>query len=371
MGFINWIKGGDSVALHHDTSLEDIIISAALQDVWSSDSLALSVAAVYRARVLLADSLSSLSLTSGESLVPAPNRSQDWEQFIAELMLSMQDSGDGYIHLDGTNLYVLPHKEMKVNWSEWAGFRRQRIYKFRDTVMRTEGMTPNLVVVSVNRSTSDLTGYGWIENPAILGIIAAQRYSDEYFKNNAQPSGVLKVPAMMSESEAKLLKQQWDNNHQTRQTAVISQAMDYQATSFNANDSQMVDNHLANIGDVANLSGVPSYLLAYSPPGSTQDYQNVESVLVRLWRETLWPTYARRIEASLTRIYDQQIRFDPEPMFLSSLSVRTASLGELVRAGFDPEESADVVGLPRMTHTGFLPITLQQDEEVNSGIPTV
>jgi len=105
---------------------------------------------------------------------------------------------------------------------------------------------------------------------------------------------VLKVPGELTKDESKLLKSQWDVNHHIRSTAVISTAMDYTPTSFNASDSDWVDSHLVSIGDVATLSGVPSFLLNHVPKGSSTTYDNVEQILVRLWRETLAPTYARR-----------------------------------------------------------------------------
>ena len=275
MGWFSKSSRSEEVAEFHDSSLASLIVQTELQQLSTANSQALSVAAIYRARQILADTLSSLPVVAGSSLVPAPNATQDTQELVAETVLSMEDSGDAYWRVTQDGFKVLPYQRMVVTWNESKAINRRRVYRFENQVMRTTGVAPNLIVMSMNRGANDLTGLGWLESGRIRGIIAEQQYSQQYFENNGQPAGVLKVPAMMSESEAKLLKQQWDKNHQIRQTAVISQAMDYQPTSFNNTDSQWVESHLTGIGDIANLSGVPAFLLAYSPPGSTQDYQNV------------------------------------------------------------------------------------------------
>jgi phage portal protein BeeE len=359
MGFISWLKGDPVLAEHHDTSLEQIIISAALQDASIAESISLSVAAVFRARQLLADTLSALPVMTGESLAPAPNGLQSWQEVNSEAMLSLEQSGDAYFRITQDGFKVLPYGGMTVNWSETRKINRRRVYTYENQRMRTGGLTPNLFVVSMNRSADDLTGLGWMESGAITQIIAIDSYIRQYFENNGQPTGVLKVPAMLAEDEAKLLKAQWDRNHSTRSTAVISQAMDYVPTSFNNTDSQWVESHLTGIGDISNLSGVPAFLLAYSPPGSTQDYQNVESVLIRMWRETLFPTYAKRIEAAWTKAIGSVVKFDPETLFVSSMINRANSAAVLVGAGYDAGEVADTVGLPQMSFS-----------EVENDVPT-
>jgi len=350
MGFISWLKGAPPAveADFHDSSLASLILQTELQQLSAANDAALSVAAIYRARQILADSLSALPVNVGASLVPAPNSLQDTQQFIAETVLSMEDSGDAYWRVTADGIKVLPYQRMVVVWSDTQAINRRRVYKFDNQVMRTNGLARNLIVLSMNRGANDLTGIGWLESGRIPGLIAEQKYSQEYFENNGQPSGVLKVPGQLTKDEAKLLKQQWDANHHHRSTAVISSAMDYMPTSFNQTDSQWVESHLTGIGDVANLSGVPAFLLAYSPPGSTQDYQNVEAVLIRMWRETLYPTYGKRIEAAWSDHLEVKVTFDPSILFVTSLVNRADAASKLVGVGYDPADVAAATQLPDM-----------------------
>jgi len=354
MGFRSWWRGDTTNGLseHDSTTLPDLIVATQLQQQSLNTSRALAVAAVYRARQINADTLAALPVMAGASLVPAPNRFQDTQEFTSETVLSLQDHGDAYWHLTSTGMRVLPFERMTVSWNSNRVINRRRVYKFENQIMRTEGISRNLIVVSINRGANDLTGFGWLQSERIRGIIAEQNYSQTFFENQGTPTGVLKVPGALTKEEADLLKRQWDTAHTgVRSTAVISATMDYTPTSFSATDSDWVDAHLTSIGDVSNLSGVPAFLLAYSPPGSTQDYQNVETVRIRLWRETVEPTYAVRIQNAWTAAIETQVMFDPQSVFLSSMINRANSATLLVGVGYDAAGVLETVGLPDMSFT--------------------
>ena len=117
------------------------------------------------------------------------------------------------------------------------------------------------------------------------------------------------------------------------------------------------------IGDVATLFGIPSYLLNYNQPGSTLTYSNVGDIYQAYWRMTLKPTYARRIEAMYSAATGQQVRFDPEELFLASMQQRVSSATQLTMYGYEPSEVLDVLGIPPIAHTGKVPVTLLPDEE--------
>jgi len=348
MGFLDWVKGGSVVDLAEHSDIDDIF-SALIADQVLGGVGGLGVAAVYRARQVVADTLSSLPVLAGDSLVPSPNGSQSWQGFLAETMLSLQDSGDAYWHvMPSGDMHVLPYQEMIVSFSEWNGFHRRRIYEFRQMEMRTEGVSKNLHVVHLNRGADDVTGLGWLESARIKGIIAIDEYSREYFENQAMPAGLLMVPREPTADEARLVKKQWKADHSTRDIGILPNTFEFKGMSFNPNDSQWVDSHLTSIGDVSNLSGVPAFLLSYNPPGSTQQYENVEALLIRLWRETLNPTYAARIESALSELLGVTIRFDPSSLFTTSLVNRADAASKLVGAGYEPADVTVAVGLPDM-----------------------
>jgi len=51
------------------------------------------------------------------------------------------------------------------------------------------------------------------------------------------------------------------------------------------------------------------------------------------------------------------------PLSSSSLVESVTAVGGLVRAGYDPEDALEVAGLPPIKHTGFIPVTVQPDDD--------
>jgi len=322
---------------------------------------ALGVAAVFRAREMNADTPAALEVKYGDTLLPAPNELQSMQDFVAETILTLQDHGDAYWRISPTgDLTVIPDSAVTVEWND-AKTRRLYLYGTDKVALRETGLTPNLKVVSVNRAAGDLTGMGWLESDRIAGLIAEQKYSQEYFENNGNPTGVLTTPSVLDKGEAEKLKAQWVDARTVRTPAVLSGGMKWDGTSFSATDSDWVETHQAGVLDVAALSGVPAHFLAASPGGSSLTYSSLSDIYEGYWRMTLYPGYVSRIERALTAIYGRQVKFDPEPLFLASMKERVWSATELVRSGFDPAAAVDEVGLPPIGHTGEVPVTLQPD----------
>ncbi len=354
MGFTSWLRGGATAEFNLEQIFWDIAEGR-------TDVDAFGVASVFRARQMNADTLASLPLRVGDSLLPAPNRDQDTQGFVTETILSLQDHGDAYWRLDATGeIRVLPAEHMVVEFSHTERVEdRRRVYRFDNRVMRTAGVSRNLLVLSINRGPNDLTGFGPMQSKKVKSAVALVRYIDDYYISNAQPSGILSSPSKGTADEAKLLKESWLENVRARQPAVIFGDMEWKSTAFSPNDSQWVQAAQLSIGEISTLFGVPGSLLNFNMPGSSLTYENVESVYQGYWRQTLKPTYGSRIERALTDVLGSQVRFDPEELFLASIQDRATAASQLAGAGFDGADAADAVGLPVM---GF--------ERKDSNVPT-
>ena len=325
-------------------------------------SLALAVAAVYRARQMNADTLAAQPLRpTPDTLATPPNRDQTVQEFVAETVLSMQDCGDAYWQtFRNGDLRVLPYAEVIVTWN---ADRTNRLYSYRNRRFRTFGMKPQLIVLSMNRGRGDERGFGPMQSERVAGLIAEQKWSQEYFDNNANPTGVLTVIGDLDKEEAAKLRQQWEILREVRGPAVASGGATWAPSSFSATDSDWVDTHLAGIGDAATLFGVPSTLLNYNQPGSSLTYESIGDVYQAYWRGTIHPTYASRIEKAWAAHHKlPQVRFDPEALFLASMNTRARSAAALVNVGYVPSDVADAVGLPPIKHTGKIPVTVQKEE---------
>ena len=326
-----------------------------------AQSRALGVAAVFRARQMNADTIASLPLRTGAgSLVPAPNRDQTVQEFTVETILSLEDYGDAYWHVTrGGNMTVLPFDEVTAVWNL---DRTRRLYQYKQRKMRTTGPNPPLVVLAINRGRGDITGFGPMQSARIRGLIAEQDYSQEYFENSGNPSGVLTVPGELAAEEARELADQWEAARSVRSPAVVGGGLQWESTSFNPSDSEWVDTHRAGVGDAATLFGIPGALLNFAQAGSSLTYENIGDVYQGYWRTTLQQTYARRITNAWSEIVGTSVAFDPEELFLASMYQRALAAGELVGVGYDPAGTLDTVGLPPIRHTGGVPVTIQKED---------
>lgn len=314
-----------------------------------------SVAAVYRARTMTADTVASIPFVDA---LPAPNSRQTWQQFLHESMLSLQDCGDAYWRVRDGNLTVLNPVEMSVTWNPQ---RTARVYTYRKNERLFDGV--NMRVVAINRGASDVTGRAPMESPVIRKLIAADKYIRQFYENNASPSGILNIPRDVTAEQADFARQLWVDQTRTRGPAVLSGGLTWDSDGFSPQDSQWVEGHYAGYGDVALLWGIPGALLLFNTPGSSLTYANVGDLLEQYWRATLFPTYGRRLEDALGEIYATQVRFDPEQYFLASLATRAQATRTLVDAGYEPDDAADVAGMPPMRHTGLPPVQVHVPEE--------
>jgi hypothetical protein len=118
---------------------------------------------------------------------------------------------------------------------------------------------------------------------------------------------------------------------------------------------------MLSLQDAAILFGIPGPLLE-SNMGTSTTYQNRADLTEQFWRQTLYPSYASRIESNLSEVYGTRVYFDPEQYFMASLQVRAQATRTLVDAGYEPEDAADATGMPPMRHTGLAPVQVQLPE---------
>lgn len=89
-----------------------------------------------------------------------------------------------------------------------------------------------------------------------------QQFSRSFFGNNSTPSGILVTPNAISAEDAKEIKHNWDQRYSAGGaggTAILGDAMTYQALSVAATDSQMIE-HLKLSGEiVCSTFNVPSF----------------------------------------------------------------------------------------------------------------
>jgi HK97 family phage portal protein len=100
-----------------------------------------------------------------------------------------------------------------------------------------------------------------------LGVaMAAQTYSANFFRNGAEPGGVLSHPKKLTEDAKKNLKASWENAHGTaggkaHRVAVLEEGLTWTRTTLSNQDSQLIDTRKFQIRDIARIYRVPPHLI--------------------------------------------------------------------------------------------------------------
>jgi HK97 family phage portal protein len=252
-----------------------------------------------------------------------------------------------------------------------------------------------------------------------LGLASAtQLYSAKFYEQGAAPSAVIRIPGELTQDQADQLRNSFSRRHEgiekMHKIAVLTGGADFQQMSMKISDMQLVETLHWGVESIARLMGVPLHLLQY--PGGNTSYNSVEIVSIEWLRLGLGPLVTR-IEAGLQRLVpgaDQTFikftldgllrpttkeRYDAYAVALTNgilslnevrrledradvdggdmhwkpLNIGTVgdentraeaeTAGVLVRAGYDPNDSAKVAGLPPIKHTGAAPVTVQTEPQ--------
>lgn len=227
----------------------------------------------------------------------------------------------------------------------------------------------------------------------------AQEFGTKWFQNGAVPSGILyNEDPNMDETQAKDAKRAFMRGARNRQPVVFGSAWKYEAMSVAANESQFLETIRQNQTDICQAFGVPPEMLGVATSGSSVTYANREqrtqdfltfcgngyivalqealtaalprpdfvrvntAALLRSDLTTRLSAERTGIEAGVYLPNEAREKEDLPPIAGGDVSPgAVASVGALVRAGFEPAAALEALGLPPIAHTGLVPITVQGD----------
>lgn len=112
-----------------------------------------------------------------------------------------------------------------------------------------------------------LSGYSVVDKARdSLGLgIALRTYGAKYFKNSARPATVLKTQTKLDPKAVNELRESWERMHgggdNAHRTAILHSGLEAQIISFNARDSQFIEERQFELREVANWLGLPPHKL--------------------------------------------------------------------------------------------------------------
>lgn len=201
--------------------------------------------------------------------------------------------------------------------------------------------------------------------PALSSDLAAEgtqaAWSAAFYRNSAQPGGVIEVDRRMGDDEWEELVNRWNQQHRgmsnAGRVAVLEQAK-FVPMSYTQKDMQYVESRGLTKQAVLDAYGFPKFGL-----GDVDDVNRASAeASLALIAQTLTVPRLERIKSAangeflplygptavgLEFDYDNPVPADTETEN-DTLIAKTTALTSLTDAGFDQDEACDVVGLPRM-----------------------
>lgn len=168
----------------------------------------------------------------------------------------------------------------------------------------------------------------------IRGAIDAHQYAASWTKRGGRPTGILTTDQTLSADMAK----EWKaaaNKTMTPEggVAVLGNGLTYKQCYLTPSELQLLDVRKVNVISVARIFGIPARLMLTSGDGDSKTYANMEQESILFVRHTLMP-YMREIEAVLSDLLPDDVRFNVDGFLRPDTTTRYAAHKVAIEAGF-------------------------------------
>ena len=289
---------------------------------------AMQIATVYACVRLLAESVASLPLhlyriTEGSGgkekakdhplykiLYRQPNPEMSSFSFRETMMTHLLLWGNAYAQIvrDGKNgvlgLYPLLPENVEVDrdekgklyyiyhayTNEVPGENNKDIYFKREEILHIPGLGFNGLV--------GFSPIAMMKN-ALGATLAVEKYGSAFFKNGAQPSGVLEHPGVLKNPEK--IRENWTDvyggSNNAHKVAVLEEGMQYKPISLPPEDSQFLSTREFDVEEICRIFRVPPHLVQDLKRST---FNNIEHQGISYVQYTLMP-WLERFEQAIIK----------------------------------------------------------------------
>lgn len=170
--------------------------------------------------------------------------------------------------------YINP--ETGILWYETM-INAKRVELYADEVLHYKGLSEDGIVgktpISVIR-----------EN--IGAQAAATKYSSRFYKNDATPRGILKVPSIINEDAKKAARREWKRVNSGENIAIIDAGLDYSSIAMPLQDAQFIETMKYNKAQIAAIYKVPLHKINELDRAT---FNNTEHLAIEYVKNTLQP----------------------------------------------------------------------------------
>lgn len=323
---------------------------------------AIRMSTVYACVRLRADAVSSLPLSAyvrrgrnrlayasvygnQPAWVVRPNPETTRLEFFEQVVSSLDIHGNAFVLTvrDGmgevVELWPLHPDDVKITRSTENG---SLVYTVRGADKLQKVLTSKDVLhIPMFKQLGSFLGLGPIAaaRTALGKAMAIDNYAASYFKNAANPGGVIQTPATMNAEQIKEMADGWKADHQGSSKAgavgIITGGAEFKPLSINAQDSQMLESQKFSVEDIARLFRVPLTLLGH-PVAGAMSYASVEANNLAFVQHTLRPIL-ERLEQAFSQLLPESdgfVKFNLDALLRGTTSERYDNYAKGLQSGF-------------------------------------
>ena len=297
---------------------------------------------VYRALAILEGSISQLTLDRYSRTLGRPRGSatsmiqrilppgQTLPGFLGEITQSLAQTGNAWLRVpDGVPgpVRVLDPSRCSARIDVATGVK---------TITYDSLTVSDVRQLQLTHVPGEPLGQGPIQAWAdgLRGAIDAHQYAAQWTKRGGRPTGILTTDQTLSADMAK----EWKTAANATMTpdggvAVLGSGLTYKQCYLTPAELQLLDVRKVNVISVARIFGIPARLMLTSGDGDSKTYANMEQESILFVRHTLMP-YMREIEAALSELLPDDVRFNVDGFLRPDTTTRYAAHKVAIEAGF-------------------------------------
>lgn len=298
---------------------------------------------VYRALAILEGSISQLTLDRYSRTLGRPRgsatgmiqrilpASQTLPGFLGEITQSLAQTGNAWLRVprDGAAgpVRVLDPARCSARIDVATGVK---------TITYDSLTVSDVRQLQLTHVPGEPLGQGPIQAWAdgLRGAIDAHQYAAQWTRRGGRPTGILTTDQTLSAEMAK----EWKDAANKTMTpeggvAVLGSGLTYKQCYLTPAELQLLDVRKVNVISVARIFGIPARLMLTSGDGDSKTYANMEQESILFVRHTLMP-YMREIEAALSELLPDDVRFNVDGFLRPDTTTRYAAHKVAIEAGF-------------------------------------
>lgn len=301
-----------------------------------------------------------------ETSVPAfspvlrrPNRYQNIIQFIEWWIMSKLCYGNTYVlkEYDARNvvvaLYILnPNLVQVMETNDGAVYYQlspDKLSGLQETVLVPAS---SIIHDRMNCLFHPLVGVPPLYANAIAAMsgITLQRASSNFFKNGAQPGGILSAPGAISDETAERMKQYFlteFTGDKSGNVAILGDGLKFEQMQATAVDSQLVEQLKLNAEIICSTFHVPPFKIGFAAIPAGQKIEDMNQIYYSDCLQTLIENLELCLDEGLSLPDNYGIECDLEKLLRMDNATLYKTLGEAVKGCImKPNEARKKVNLP-------------------------